>query len=195
MNDIPLKCRCGQVSGIATGLKQKNSNRAVCHCADCQAFARHLGGEALDHLGGTDLIQFSPARLSFSSGQDQVACLRLTDKGLFRWYARCCNTPIGNTMPTPALPFVGIIHSFFDLSDDEYVIIFGPVTGHVFTKAATGDPQEVSMLKKAGPGDWLKLVSLLLSWKMKGDSKRHAFFDSSTGKPIVTAHVLDNGQT
>ncbi|MCI5047969.1 MAG: DUF6151 family protein [Aquisalinus sp.] len=193
MRDVPLKCECGQISATASDLSRKNSNRAICHCDDCQAFARHLGGEALDDLGGTDIIQFSPAHLTFTSGLENLKCLRLTEKGLLRWYAGCCQTPIGNTMPTPALPFVGVIHSFFDLSAEQYDDAFGPVTGHVFTKTATGDEAQIAALKKAGPTDWFKLVRLLLTWKLKGDSKRHVFFDSETGEPIVRPHVLGAG--
>jgi hypothetical protein len=31
--------------------------------------------------------------------------------GLLRWYAACCKTPIGNTLPNFRASFVGLIHS------------------------------------------------------------------------------------
>jgi Family of unknown function (DUF6151) len=46
--------------------------------------------------------------LRFTKGQDQIEGLRLTPKGLYRWYAKCCNTPVGNTR-APALPFVSML--------------------------------------------------------------------------------------
>ena len=52
-------------------------------------------------------------RLRSLQGQHRIVGLRLTPKGLFRWYASCCNTPVGNTL-TPAIPFVGIVAQGFD---------------------------------------------------------------------------------
>jgi hypothetical protein len=34
--------------------------------------------------------------------------MRLSDKGLLRWYARCCNTPIANTPANYKASFAGI---------------------------------------------------------------------------------------
>jgi len=65
----------------------------------------------LDAQGGTDVVQTRPANLTFTHGQDTLACMRLTPKGLLRWYAACCNTPIGNTVANYRMPFVGLVHS------------------------------------------------------------------------------------
>jgi Family of unknown function (DUF6151) len=62
----------------------------------------------LNDRGGSDSIQIAPAALRFTKGQDQIEGLRLTPKGLYRWYAKCCNTPVGNTR-APALPFVSML--------------------------------------------------------------------------------------
>jgi hypothetical protein len=36
--------------------------------------------------------------------RDAMGCLRLSDKGVFRWYTDCCRTPIGNTAASPRFP-------------------------------------------------------------------------------------------
>jgi len=41
--DIPLRCRCGHVRGVAIGVAPSTGFRFVCYCKDCQAFARFLG--------------------------------------------------------------------------------------------------------------------------------------------------------
>jgi Family of unknown function (DUF6151) len=61
----------------------------------------------LDVHGATDVIQTSPAQLTLTQGQEFLACMRLTEKGLLRWYAACCSTPIGNTLPNYRMSFVG----------------------------------------------------------------------------------------
>jgi len=72
-------------------------NRCVCYCRDCQAFAHFLGkvDAILDERGGSEIIQVLPRNLTFTQGIELLACMRLTEKGLLRWYAACCNTPIG----------------------------------------------------------------------------------------------------
>src|SRR5687768_4861211 len=106
-NDIALRCRCGTVRGVAHGVEPGAINHCFCYCDDCQAFAHFLGraDDVLDAWGGTEITQMSQARLAFVSGTDSIAAMRLTEKGLMRWYASCCNTPIGNTLATGAMPF------------------------------------------------------------------------------------------
>src|SRR5579864_1705295 len=109
-----LQCRCGEVRGIVADASPRTANRAVCYCDDCQAFAHRLGrADLLDAQGGTDIVQLAPASLAFVQGQNRIRGLRLTPKGLYRWYASCCNTPVGNTL-TPAAPFVGIAATTLD---------------------------------------------------------------------------------
>ncbi len=55
----------------------------------------------LDERGGSQIIQVPPKNLTFTQGREVLASMRLTEKGLLRWYAGCCNTPIGNTLITP----------------------------------------------------------------------------------------------
>ena len=108
-----LRCRCGEVRAVVTNPSPRTVNRVICYCDDCQAYAHRLGrADLLDSHGGTDIVQVAPASLAFVQGQDKIAGLRLSPKGLYRWYARCCNTPVGNTV-SPAIPFVGLVTQSF----------------------------------------------------------------------------------
>ncbi len=106
---IGFSCRCGEVKGSLLGASAGNGSHVLCHCSDCQAFARFLEvSEILDRNGGTAIYQTLPGRLAFTEGSDLLRSLRLSDDGLLRWYAGCCRTPLGNTIPTPKFRFVGV---------------------------------------------------------------------------------------
>src|SRR5262249_31767225 len=109
MHNAELRCRCGGVRGRVKDAAPQTVNRLVCYCDDCQAFAHHLGrADLLDPHGGTDIVQVAPASVAFDEGADRIEGVRLGPKGLYRWYAKCCNTPVGNTV-SPAVAFVGIV--------------------------------------------------------------------------------------
>src|SRR5262249_30587588 len=87
--------------------------RFVCYCNDCHAFARFLERpDVLDLAGGTDIFQMPPGCVKLTVGTDAVRCLRLSDKGVLRWYTDCCRTPIGNTAASPRFPVIAVVHSF-----------------------------------------------------------------------------------
>ena len=115
-SDLPLRCLCGRVCGIAREIAPAAGVRFICYCKDCQAFAHFLGrADVLDTAGGTDIFQMPPGRVTLTAGTDALRCLRLSSKVL-RWYADCCRTPIANTAATPRFPVVALIHSF--MSDE-----------------------------------------------------------------------------
>jgi len=165
------------------------SNRAVCYCKDCQAFAHALrqADRVLDARGGSDIVQVLPRNLRFTQGLESLACLRLTPKGLFRWYAACCRTPIGNTLPTPKWSFIGLVHTCLDTSEVSLDEAFGPIRTWVNTKGAIGDPKP----KEEGVGKAIGwFLRTTLKARFNGDYKRSPFFNPTTGAPIVTPRVL-----
>jgi hypothetical protein len=184
----PVTCRCGGIRGVAHGLSPRSGYRVVCYCDDCQRFANHLGAGdyAMDALGGTGIFQMSPARLEFTEGSDRLACLRMTPKGGLRWYARCCQTPIGNTPATAALPFVGLITACIDPGEQSLDDLLGPVLGRVMVRFATGD---ATTLENAHDRFTLPLVLKAIGgaliWRLRGDNRRSPFFDPVTGQPIA----------
>jgi hypothetical protein len=187
--DLPLQCRCGTVRGVAHGVSPAIGNHCVCYCDDCQAFQKFLGraADVLDPNGGTDIFQLSPARVTFTAGTDKVACLRLTPKGLARWYASCCNTPIGNTMATPSIPFVGLIRVFVAESAGDAL---GPVLTRVFRQFASGDRAAIPPDRVPQWRMLLRVMSLMLGWRLRGDQRRSPFLDAATGAPLATPSVL-----
>src|SRR5688572_12534539 len=98
--DLPVRCSCGTLRAVVRGASGGRGNHVVCYCDDCQSFAHFLerADDTLDAHGGTEIYQMSPARLEIIDGADRLACVRLAPKGLLRWYAACCRTPIGNTL-------------------------------------------------------------------------------------------------
>jgi hypothetical protein len=128
----------------------------------------------------------SQANVALTAGIDKVAAMRLTPKGLMRWYADCCRTPIGNTLGTSAMPFIGVVHAFIDAPS----AALGPIRGRSWAKSAKGGRAAVP---KDGLPDAVMVASVLaklLRWRLRGDHKRSAFFDAESGKPLVEPRVL-----
>jgi len=187
-----FRCRCGEVRGRLANASPRAVNRVICYCDDCQAFAHHLGrADLLDVQGGSDIVQVAPASLTFVQGQDRIAGLRLTPKGLFRWYARCCNTPVGNTI-SPAIPFVGIIAQAFDNGAQHPDDVFGRPIGAIMGTYAIGNPPTGS----AGVGLSLmaRAILVVLRWRVRGEAWPHPFFQRETRAPIYPAIVLSHSQ-
>ncbi len=183
----PLQCRCGTIKGTVDN--PRGANHAVCYCRDCQAFAHFLGRprEILDERGGSDIVQVLPKWISFTAGLETLACMRLTPKGLVRWYAPCCNTPIGNTLATPKISFIGLLHSCLETAGEPLDVAFGPVRVWVHTKSAKGEPKPATR-GMGTAGSWF--FRTVLKARFNGDYKTNPFFDLEAGLPIATAKVL-----
>lgn len=105
MATISLACICGHLEGKLESVDLGKGERFVCLCDDCQAFARYLGQEkkALDPQGGTEIFAVTPSQIKFTKGLENLTCLKLSEKGMLRWYTSCCKTPIANTPTNPAI--------------------------------------------------------------------------------------------
>ncbi len=164
------------------------SNRAICYCDDCQAFAHHIGrSDLLDAKGGSDLIQAPPSSVSFTQGQDQVLGLRLTPRGLFRFRAACCNTPMGYAV-SPAIPFVGLTASSFRAAGSDPDREFGPPRAKVKGQYAIGPMPPGS--KGFPVGFLIAAVARVLGWRFGGRTWPHPLFDRTTHAPIYPVAVL-----
>lgn len=183
---VEVRCRCGQVRGIVANPSPQNVNRVVCYCDDCQAYAHQLGrADLLDDKGGSDVVQVAQAALSFTQGQERIAALRLSPKGLYRWHATCCNTPVGNTVG-PAIPFVGIpVQSFAVPRPDD---VFGAPMGAIQGKFAVGEPPagstglNLSLI--------LRAIGRVLGWRVGGKTWPHPFFARDTRAPLYPVTVI-----
>jgi hypothetical protein len=181
----PLRCRCGAVQGLVKN--PQRANRVVCYCRDCQAFARFLGSDSqtLDARGGSEVIQVIPKDVTFSQGVDSLACVRLTDKGMIRWYAACCRTPIGNTLENFKISFIGLLHDCLETAPLQES--FGPIRSYVNSQGAIGTP------KPKSAGMWTTLwwvIRTIGKARINGDYRHTPFFRMDTRRPIVEPHIL-----
>lgn len=184
----PLRCRCGRLR--AQVLDPHRGTRAVCYCRDCQAFAHFLGPPEgmLDPLGGTDIVALRPRQVVFTSGVENLACMSLSPKGTLRWYAGCCNTPVGNTPRDRKVSHVGLVHSCLDWDGADMDTSFGAVVMRVNAQSARGTPPKASMVGFLGAvGGYLG--SLLWS-RISGQYRANPFFDATGNAPRVAPRVL-----
>jgi len=181
-----IQCKCGTLRGQ---LEVKGvHNRLICYCKDCRAFAHFLGkaDEVLDKQGGTEIVQVAQPRLHFSQGEDQLAAVRLSETGMLRWYAACCNSPIGNTMADHKVSFIGLIHAALDRSRMDQD--FGTNIALLNTDSALGDPKPV---QRGLPGVIARFIWILATTRISGRYKKSELF-SAAGEPRVNPVVHDD---
>ncbi len=180
-----FQCRCGELTGEIS--QPDRSLRAVCYCGDCQAYAHVLGPpqSVLDPQGGTDVLATNAGHVKFTSGTQTLACLSLSPRGLLRWYASCCSTPIGNTPRNWKLPYVGLVHTCLR-QPDPLEQTFPTVQLRVNTKAARGRPPRDGSL--GGMARFAGLMLRLSGSRFSGGYKATPFFDTH-GEPIAEVVV------
>ena len=184
MSDVyPIRCACGTLTGSLS--EPAWTNRAICYCDDCQAFAEVLGhAEAiLDARGGSDILQTAPCHVSFTGGREHLACMRLRPTGLLRWYADCCRTPIANTPANPKFHFVGLLHSCLDADLDG---AFGPPRMRGYTRFARGEPKPAQQMPAARMA---RMGAAVLWARLSGGYRQTPFFDAA-GQPVAVPSVV-----
>ncbi|WP_146174227.1 DUF6151 family protein [Litoreibacter ponti] len=181
---ISLTCQCGSFKARLRGADAKNGNHGVCYCVDCQAFARHLVqlDRVADAAGGTEIYQTQPHRFEITEGAAHLAVLRLSPKGLNRWYAACCNTPICNTPRSPKVAFAGVVAANITAPDGA----LGPIRFRYKRESALHPVSE-----PAGNmvGFVVKTLSAILGERLSGRWRDTPFFDDG-GNPVVEPRVI-----
>ena len=182
--DVPLQCLCGRVRGVAREVSPRTVNHSICYCHDCRAFVHWLGhDELLEAHGGVPLVQLARARLEISAGFDQVRCMRLSSKGMYRWYAACCRSPLGNTVPS--IPFVGVARSALQLEGSTPLARYGPVLFAQAGKASGGPPADAKLSLRG----LLHVVRLISSWFVRGLGHPTPLFHRNN-QPVKEPQVL-----
>jgi len=155
----------------------------VCYCADCQTYANTLdnGAARVDSDGGTEIFQTLPMHFEFLAGKEHLAALRLGPKGILRWYAGCCGTPIANTLPAPGLPFVGAV---LPPGAEDY----GPVTSLLSTIGTAPHIKETRVL-----GAYLSVMGRVLGSVLSRKKRATPFF-ADDKSPIVSPRVLSKSE-
>lgn len=183
---ISLRCRCGSVRGTTRPLSRHAGTHIVCYCDDCRAYLHFLGRpDLLDAAGGTDIFQMAPGDLAITEGADQVRCVRLIPKGMHRFYAGCCRTPIGNTLGA-RVPFVGVVHAFMELSPEQREAQLGKPDG-IMARFATG-PVLPGSADKMSALLMLRVLKNMLGWLLT--RRAHSPLFRPDGQPIGPLQVL-----
>lgn len=182
----PLRCACGTVSGSVAVAAARG--RAICYCRDCQSYAYALGAAdaVLDADGGSDVVPTLQETVRIERGHDAIACLSLSERGLLRWYAQCCTTPLGNTPRDRRLSYLGLLHTCLARSRAELDAVFGAARMRVNTQWAktpvAGTPfTAVAMVARLAPS--------LVRARFSGSFRQSPFFDGE-GRPIARVRVL-----
>ena len=189
--DLPLRCRCSQVSGVACKVSPSAGFRFICYCTDCRAFARFLERpDVLDAAGGTDIFQMAAECVKLTAGTDAVRCLTFSGKVL-RGYAECCRTPIANTAASPRFPVIALIHSFMSgeaggRSRDE---VLGPALCRIYERFATG-PLPANAPPRPSLGVFAHRAVKVFGWWARGLGRPNPFFDDRSGVPLSAPRVL-----
>ncbi|WP_219637192.1 DUF6151 family protein [Aquipseudomonas campi] len=181
----PIQCKCGAIRGELKNIG--TSNRLICYCTDCRAFAHFLDKTpyVLDEQGGTEIIQVAQRCLSFYQGEDLLSTVCLSEKGMLRWYATCCGTPIGNTMASRKVSFIGLIHTCLDRQKMDSD--FGASVAVLNTDTALGQPKP----KQHGLlGVIARFIWILVTNRINGRYKESPLFNSS-GLPRATPKILE----
>ena len=180
-----FQCTCGRVAGEI--LQPRLGMRAACYCHDCQAYAHLLqrAEQVLDAAGGTDVVATPASNVVISAGRDHLACVSLSPRGLLRWYAACCGTPIANTPRDWKLPYVGLVHTCLR-QPDPLEQSFPQVAMRVNTKSAHGAvPRDASL---AGKLRFLRMVMRLTGMRLTGAYRTTPLF-SQSGEPVAAPRV------
>ena len=188
--DVPLKCRCGLLQGVATNIKSRNV-RIACLCDDCQAYAHYLGSPelTLDKNGGTDICALTQAQIKFTKGVENLQCLRLSPRGLIRWYAGCCRTPIANSVPKAHFPFAGTVHAIMDFPNEKARDkTLGSVYARMMGRFAIGTPPE-GTVEKISLKVMIGVLRFLVPALLTRAYRPSPFFDEQ-GKVRVEPKIL-----
>jgi hypothetical protein len=186
----PLQCRCGVLRGQV--VPSRTAIRARCYCRDCRAFARFLGADGLiDAAGGTEIVATLPRQVRFTAGADALACLSLSPRGIYRWYAGCCNTPIGNTPRNPKIAYVGLVALGLSGTGPSMTDSFGPLRMAVNTASASKPVRATPLATALGMAG---LAGAMVAARLSGAYRDNPFFQPGTATPVRPVRVLSRDE-
>ncbi len=182
-----IQCRCGKLAGEVSHTNL--ALRVICYCKDCQDYAGRLGTpeETLDTNGGTDIVATQARYVTITRGIDNLACASLSENGLLRWYAKCCNTAIANTPREWRLCYVGLVHSCLGRPLERS---FPRIDMRVNNQSATGTPP------KPPRGQIFTILAFMVKFipAWVGGAYQQTPFFTASGEPAVAVRVLSDGK-
>lgn len=186
-----LQCQCGALRGHISHTEL--ALRGVCYCKDCRAYSYHLKTESLTHdvLGGAEFVATQSKYLSFTEGTQYLACLSLTEKGLLRWYTKCCNTPIGNTTRNWKFPYVGLISACLKADTKSFEHTFPKIQMRVNTGSANQAQPKMLFSTVVSLAGFMPRV---IASGINGSYKQTPFFAAPAGSPIIPVDILSKAE-
>jgi len=144
-----------------------------------------------DSSGGAEFVAARAEHVAFEDGTEHLACLSLSEKGLLRWYAACCKTPIANTTRDWKFSYVGLIHTCLMADPESFDRSFPKVQMRVNTRSA----------KQSTPGMLVQTVTALCGFmpriiasRLFGTYRQTQFFISPDGIPSAEVYVLSESE-
>jgi hypothetical protein len=191
MTTLPIQCTCGSVRGELHAVSPATVQNLVCHCADCRTFVRHLdrAGDLLTEHGGTAVVHSTPARMHLTAGIEHVGLVRLSPKGLLRFYTTCCNTPLAAMLDDPRQAFVSIARCILPADADEHLGVAVRVRG----RSAIGDRSKLNAAHNVPLWLLVRIGWRLARQRIRGQA-RPSPFHAPDGSCIVQATVLTKEQ-
>lgn len=180
---LTFRCACGAVRGQLTPRGLASGTHVDCFCADCRA-GELLHDQPDPAPGAVDLFQMAPDAAQIDQGFDRLAVIRLGPKGLLRWYATCCGTPMFNTLASPAFPFAALRTAVLEGPER-----LGPVRGHGFKPRPGGKPRHTGVVATVGG-----VLRRAISARLTGGWRNSPFFDPETGTPTAPVRVLSKSE-
>ncbi len=188
-----IQCQCGSFQAKLSHFPKQSPGRMVCYCDDCQSYLHFIKKQnLLDANGGTEIVPVYPSNFQITAGINHMRGVRLNEKGMYRWYASCCQTPIANTRPD--MPWVGMHAGMLPYKNDqERTQYLGKVKNRVLGKFGHGQlPPDTSY--KFKPRDFLGLMPFILKGIFLGKSKNHPFFKAPKFTPIADIYLLNTDE-
>lgn len=180
---LAISCACGTFRARLVDLDRRAGTHICCHCRDCRAHYTALG-RADPGAAGVSLFQTTPEHLRPEQGGAALEALRLTPGGVLRWSAKCCDTPLFNTLTTRRFPLVAV-QSNRVLGD------LGPVVARAFVpvkapKAGSGK----SAWKHERGGAMMGAVMVRALRSLASEGWRETMFFDPAGKPVAPIRLL-----
>ncbi len=185
MISMNIQCTCGNFQAKLKAFPKNTPGRLKCYCDDCQKYLHYLNrADLLDENAGTEIIPAYPADIEIVKGNELLKCVRLSSKGMFRFYTSCCQSPVGNTSPNRA--WVGILRNMYPREVEK---ILGTIRSSIMGKFAKGTPPQGTPEKFD-----LKGFSIVMPFMLKGVLLRKAnpspFFQKDGTTAVVLPHVI-----
>jgi hypothetical protein len=121
MIEAKFSCGCGAIQG-KIGAKKEDSMQLHCYCNDCRDFTAAIaakGAKTIESTAECRLVLVGKNALTIDQGTENIKLARKAgDKGMFRYYAGCCNVPLWNT--GDSIGFVGVYDNILSERKEEF---------------------------------------------------------------------------